>query len=350
VSYSPVSDTQFPNYCSSTAIQQLCRFGACQSEEESVAIDLCRLLINAGASGFDPLIEPPGYDGNYYAQWFGGSPALFRFLQQQMHSPYQELPMKSRLDILETIGFQQNKNAPDIFRLALGDATFTEEMVTSITFWGWTALHYIGLALSDTKCNWLKPCHISSHDLECFSRHIVCYNGNECVWSKLLREVIAAGSLLHATSYSGRTALFTALFEFCRLPQETKPWNHDAKMIQLLNCTLHTWLYDLQASGVELRQYGEQETALGLKDKVNSSRCLNFREERFHLLGFSYGPQLEDWQFYFSEPTDYLAGRFWTMIEKSQGQGETLSLDSQRPIPGAWMEDTELSQSDSDPD
>jgi hypothetical protein len=315
-----------------------------------MAIDLCRLLINAGASGFDTLIEPPGNGRGYYTHWFAGSPPLFRFLQQQMYPPYQKLPMTNRLDILETVSFQQNKSALDIFRLALGGATFTEEIVTSKDFWGWTALHYIGLAFSDTKCAWLKPCHISGHDLECFSRHIVCYNSNECVWSKLLREIIAAGSLLHTTSNGGRTALCTVLCEFCMLSQKAKPWNHDAKMIQLLNCTLHTWLYDLQASGVELRQYGEQETALGLKDKVNSSRRLNFREEKFHLLGFSYGPQLEDWQFYFSEPTDYLAGRFWIMIEKSQGQGDSLFLDSQYLIPGAWIEDSELFQSDSDPD
>lgn len=69
------------------------------------------------------------------------------------------------------------------------------------------------------------------------------------------------------------------------------------------------------------------------------------REEKFHILGFSYGLTVEDWKFWFSEPTDYLAGKFWAMIEKSPGY-----RGSHCTIPGSWPEDIELSEFDSEPD
>jgi hypothetical protein len=339
---------KLPDDVSSTAIQHVCRLKIEKSGEESMALDLCRLLLNAGASGLDPLIEKVGNHGHYYLHWFRGSPALFQFLQHQMYPPYQVLPMKARLDILETISYEQNKHGPDIFRLVLGNTALTEDMLTSKDFWGWTALHYIALALSETKCTWTRPCFIWPHSLEYFSQHINCYNGHQTGWSKLLRDVIAAGSPLHATSYSRRTPLCVLLCEFWKLPLKTKPWRCDATRIQLLSCTLHNWLYDLQLAGVDLEQYGQQETILGLVSTVNSCRRLECGAEKFHLIGVSYGARLEDWKFWFSEPTDYLIGKFWNMVEDSHGNGDLLFLDSQYPIPGSWMECNEFLESDSD--
>jgi hypothetical protein len=250
--------------------------------------------------------------------------------------------MKDRLELIKAINFWQNESALDIFRLALGTATFNREMLAATDDDGRTVLHWIGSALSDTKCTGLKWCHISGQAAGYLLRHRPCHSSNHCGWSALLRDVLSAGSLLHVVDNEGNTPLCELLSRFFNLSEKTEYWNRDAKMIQYLSCTLYTWIYDLNASGIDLQQYGELETALGLKDEVNSSRRLNFREERFHILGFSYGPMVEDWKFWFSEPTDYLAGEFWTMIEKSPSHS-----DSHCTIPGSWPEDIE-SDSESD--
>ena len=313
-----------------------------------MTIDLCRLLINAGASVSEPLYcqirEESNYSYKVYS-WYCGSPALFQFLQRQMCPRYHELPMKDRLKFIEPISFWQCESALDIFRLALGSATLNREMLAATDDDGRTVLHWIGSALSDTKCAGLKPCHISGQAAGYLLRHRPCHSSNHCGWSALLRDVLSAGSLLHAVDYSGSTPLCVLLSQFAHLPEKTKYWNHDVKMIQYLSCTLYTWIYDLNASGIDLQQYGELETALGLKDKVNLIRRLDFGEEKFYIIGFSYGPTVEDWKFWFSEPTDYLAGKFWAMIEKSPSYS-----DSYCTIPGSWPEDVELSESDSESD
>jgi hypothetical protein len=99
----------------------------------------------------------------------------------------------------------------------------------------------------------------------------------------------------------------------------------------------------LNAFGINLQRYGETETALGLKDKVNAGRHFIHGEENFHMHGFSYGLTVEDWKFWFSESTDYLAGEFWAMIEKSSSH-----CYSGCTIPGSWQEDFELSESDAE--
>jgi hypothetical protein len=314
--------------------------------DKSMIIDLCRLLINAGASDSEPLHrqihEASGYcypDFN----WYYGSPALFQVLQQHMYPRYYDVPMEVRFEIIKGIIFWQYESAQDIFRLALGSANFSREMLAATDCDGWTVLHWIGLALSKRKSSGLKPCHISGQAARYLLRHTPCHSSNYCGWSALLRDVLSAGSLLHAVDYEGRTPLCVLLIWLRTLTKQTECWNRDAKIIQYLSCILYTWIYELNASGINLQQYGEMETALGLKDKVNLGCRFGRREEKFHILGFSYGPTIKDWKFWFSEPTDYLAGKFWAMIEKSPSHS-----DSRYTIPGSWPEVIKLSESDSE--
>jgi hypothetical protein len=330
----------------STIIQRGCHFKPQKAEEDSMMIDLCHLLINAGASDVQPMRRQIKEASSYYYpdfSWYNGSPALLQFLKLQMYPPFDDLSMEVRLEILRGIIFWQYESAPDIFRLASGGANFNKEILAAKDYNGWTVLHWIGLALSERKSSGLKPCYISGQAAGYLLRHTLCYSSNHCGWNALLRDVLSAGSLLHAVDDEGRTPLCVLLIWFRALPKQTEYWNRDAKMIQYLSCILYTWICDLNASGIDLQQYGEMETALGLIDKVNPSRRFSHREEKFHLLGFSYGPTVEDWKFWFSEPTDYLAGKFWAMIEKSPSHS-----DSRCTLPGSWPKDIELSESDSE--
>lgn len=184
---------------------------------------------------------------------------------------------------------------------------------------GWTALHWSALALGEKKFRGPKGCHVSGQFAGHLHRHAICQKSNCRGWSALLRDVLSAVPLraLHDTENEGKTPLCVLLTWFHSLPKQARHWNKDAKMIQHLNCLLYTWIYDLKGSGIDLQEYGKMETALRFEDKVNASCRSSYRGGKFHLLGFSYGPEVEDWKFWFSEPTDYLAGRLWARVEQN---------------------------------
>lgn len=253
--------------------------------------------------------------------------------------------MQNHFEFVESIGFYQNENAPDVFRLALGSTTITKNILVAKDSDGWTILHWIGFALSETGCIGSENCNTSARDVGHLVHPRPCHSRKLCDWGAIMRDILVAGSLIHGLDDAGQTPLCVLLcyVGHLQLPPRAERWYSDARMIQLISCTAHTWMYDLYASRVDLQLYGETETALGLKDKTNSYRRLNFTKEKFHLVGFSYGPTLVDWKFWFSEPTDYLAGIFWAMIENSQDDG-----NSSPYIPGSWMEDGEISESGSE--
>lgn len=58
-------------------------------------------------------------------------------------------------------------------------------------------------------------------------------------------------------------------------------------------------------------------------------RCIELarKGKSVYLIGFKYGPEPEDWDIYWDEPTDMFAGEFWELIENPPPQ-----------IPGAWEE------------
>ena len=85
-------------------------------------------------------------------------------------------------------------------------------------------------------------------------------------------------------------------------------------MTDFLHRMLRAWLSDLQVSSVDLQQYGEQKTALRLRDQLNWT-FFWWGLGYIYLMNFSYGSQPEDWQLWFSEPSDRYAGQFWAMTE-----------------------------------
>ncbi|KAI1464187.1 uncharacterized protein F4812DRAFT_453064 [Daldinia caldariorum] len=83
--------------------------------------------------------------------------------------------------------------------------------------------------------------------------------------------------------------------------------------------SIRKWLEVLALAGVDLEAYGQREYGFLI------GSC-NLRH--IELFWDDFGPEPEDWGFYFNEPTDEFAGNFWNLVR-----------DSPLNIPGAWVED-----------
>lgn len=118
------------------------------------------------------------------------------------------------------------------------------------------------------------------------------------------------------------------------------------KYTQLMIRGLRKWLQILKASDIDLTAYGARENAilqaseetrnfwsLACKKVYRSlyrsigrhSGQINWK--CYNLLGFKYGPNVEDWDIRWDEPTDKFAGQFWNLVESPSIR-----------IPGEWYE------------
>ncbi|KAI0481799.1 hypothetical protein F4859DRAFT_529542 [Xylaria cf. heliscus] len=103
---------------------------------------------------------------------------------------------------------------------------------------------------------------------------------------------------------------------------------------------LRIWLRTLKEEGFDLVRYGRRELEMlyggeiyrDFDVAVSYPRRQNepylYYRTPFRLIGFTYGPNPEDWVIYLSEPTDLFAGEFWGMISNPQLN-----------IPGSWVDD-----------
>ena len=111
---------------------------------------------------------------------------------------------------------------------------------------------------------------------------------------------------------------------------------HDSEIVpvpqkHLFDLALKVWLRTLQEAGVDLELYGRIEERIWRTEWIprESHQLSDYHRLKWatkaRLIGFSYGPSIEDWHLWVSEPSDSLAGEFWDLIE--------------RPVevmPGAW--------------
>jgi len=92
------------------------------------------------------------------------------------------------------------------------------------------------------------------------------------------------------------------------------------------------WLKQLQLSGVDLLDYGREEMSLHLENELKREfEYATWKKEqvkvikRERLISFTYGPEPEDWDFWFAPIMDKSFAQFWEMIEHPE-----------RKVPGAW--------------
>lgn len=96
---------------------------------------------------------------------------------------------------------------------------------------------------------------------------------------------------------------------------------------------LVVWLEVVKLAGIDLDVYGRCEHELFITSTRRFNIIYNPWEiwglpfSELYLIGFKFGPEPKDWDFYWAEPTDEFAGDFWDMVENPPPH-----------IPGSWVD------------
>ena len=152
----------------------------------------------------------------------------------------------------------------------------------------------------------------------------------------LVRDLVKGGSNLHFLTVFDTTPMLEVLrgllshtYKCC--PDVLTARNGDIEPLKF-------WVKELQDSGVDLERYGSVEKLILRTEGVAREwryfyeswrkNDLTFVEGRLRLINFTYGPELDDWKFWFAPVMPNYFMDFWEMI----GHPE-------RAMPGAWEEE-----------
>ena len=151
----------------------------------------------------------------------------------------------------------------------------------------------------------------------------------------LIRDLVKGGPNLHSLTLQGLTPMLEFLVSFlgyyCRYLDGLTDGNGDSEPLKF-------WLKELQDSGVNLERYGSEEKHLLRKEGVARewrylsmawrNNDLIFEDGKLRLINFTYGPELDDWNFWLAPVMPNYFMDFWEMI----GHPE-------RAMPGTWEEE-----------
>jgi len=153
-------------------------------------------------------------------------------------------------------------------------------------------------------------------------------------WRILARELVTIGADIHAMSTAPRwPGSQVVLTPFLSLFDGLWCLEWSSSVPQLFQRVTTTWLEDLVASGVDLVEYGRKEKEIWHLSSMSRNVPFSFDRGQgpdgdvWHIIDFDFGVAPSDWHIWWSEPTDFLAGQFWAMIE-SRG----------KLMPGSWIE------------
>lgn len=95
------------------------------------------------------------------------------------------------------------------------------------------------------------------------------------------------------------------------------------------------WLRALRRAGINLQRYGKREEKVSRLCQWKQLEIpVEYKEGEevkwVRLTGFTYGPQVEDWNLLWVVEYEHFAGDFWDMVESPR-----------RYMPGSWVEDDE---------
>jgi hypothetical protein len=150
----------------------------------------------------------------------------------------------------------------------------------------------------------------------------------------LVRDLVKGGSNLHFLTVFDSTPMLEVLrglLSRIYCPDALTARNGDIEPLKF-------WVKELQDSGVDLERYGSEEKHLLRTEGVAREwqyQSLSIRKNdrilvngRLRLINFTYGPELDDWKFWFAPVMPNYFMDFWEMI----GHPE-------RAMPGSWEEE-----------
>ncbi|KAF7948098.1 uncharacterized protein EAE97_003509 [Botrytis byssoidea] len=255
-------------------------------------LDIARGLVEAGA--YSELIDRI----NLLVISASGSMELFQYLQQHTLMISGEISFINKVYIARSFLYSDSVQSPKWMLSYLGGPDFQAKI----------ALHRDDSTVEDF---FVGICGEYSQDQ--FKDDRV----------DLIKKMISAGVSLHVLDEDYETMLQKEFWSFQgRLyVQEREIWG------------LEMWLEFLVKLNVDLNTYGEVESSIYKKKRMaqDLDASDNFVVEC--VLGFKYGPRIEDWDVWFTERTDKYAGDFWKLIQNPLQA--TLANIS---IPGEWVD------------
>lgn len=280
-----------------------------------LSINLYRLLLRQNE---DVLLQNP--DSTSVGQsMFSGPPEALKLMQESSFVNYASLSIKLRFRRAMSLEPWLSEGAgPEMFGVAMGGDRIDSTAYHLTDEHGRTLLSKVAAFM-------VVDIALSNED-------------NITRWREIIRGAVQAGADLCQISTEYRY-YYTPLMLFFHsnaigLGEIRRPWN-------IFHHLLQRWALELQAAGVDLAAYGAKESDLWKSGAVDTSFkvfvCSSYDDPfalqlggqwlKFHLFSLSYGPSLEDWHVWFTNPVDELVGEFWEMIERKE-----------EIMPGAWIE------------
>lgn len=170
---------------------------------------------------------------------------------------------------------------------------------------------------------------------------------------QILHEVVNARSPLHETAQYNQLlyylrhqsvqtpfgTLITAFADSTRPVYRNRRRLERDSLLEEVRCLCMVWLQNLEACGIDLREYGRKEK------KIQATSCVSnvftfwvikndgpywvtLRKEYSFI--FSYGSKPSDWTFWLLEHLESWFLDFWDMVDHPE-----------RTIPGSWVEDNQ---------
>jgi hypothetical protein len=265
----------------------------------------------------DPFEEPAAYDASGLG-FFQGDGTLLAWTLQTSNSTYQQRSVEERLTFVQMICLHVHPPfVPNIVRTIFYEGDLDLQICRAHDKRNWTLLHLAAYKLGQY--------------LSLISRDVGLQE-----FSKLISDLVKGGSDLSAISLYGTTPLGEVI-QGTLQPPMSKCLSSPRPSTLISECTksLIIWLKQLKNSGVDLIRYGRDE-----KDILESSSAEKEFEyfweakgNRFYYLyirwiNFTYGPEPEDWTFWFAPVMEDYFTDFWDMVDHPE-----------RAMPGAWVEE-----------
>lgn len=294
----------------------------------------------------DILFETPEETIKNFMSDFHGTAEDFMFLQRECCPAYYKFPQSTRVIVAARMasGVWDAEHMPDLIRAALGKDPLTIEDIQveypsrgSNSWRNITLVHSIarkiGQSLADIACKERRMAaalrkarknkqhyRVSPAIGEHRKKQLILYES----WNALFCELLAAGIDIHnivgkATPFS---SFLTEYFTWC---------NHEEVAAETVDAAIKIWLGDLQATGLDLKHFGQTEKRLcdsGDVDKDFHSNSRGRNGGSVRLINFTYGSSPDDWHLWMSERSDAYVGDFWRLIRRQE-----------EVMPGAWPED-----------
>ncbi|KAF5870908.1 uncharacterized protein Bfra_009463 [Botrytis fragariae] len=263
-----------------------------QAFDHTHALDILRTLVEAGADS--ELIDQT----DVLAISASGPEELFHYIQQHTYMSSGEINFIDKLDIALRFMSSESVQSQNLMLSYLEDPNFQAKI----------ALHRDNVVVEKF---FVTICREYSQD------------GFKDNGVDLIKKMMSAGISLHTLDHNGETILQRE-FRDCR----RRLGVHEKR-----SCSFKMWLGFLIDLGVDLNTYGKVESSIYHKRRLTRDLDAPQTWLLVHVLGFKYGPRIEDWELLFYERTDEYAGDFWKLIENPL-QAALANLS----IPGEWVD------------